>query len=93
MLQIVNGYPCQDCADVALAKQGKNPAHPNTAPTKPGQPDKPGQGANLTSGAAASPAVALGGSLAAPNGATTQAQSAQASTATLYSGALVNLSV
>ena len=32
-LEIVNGYVCKDCADVARAKKGEDPA------TKPNSPD------------------------------------------------------
>ena len=69
-MQIVNGYLCQTCCDVALAKQGKNPAHPN-APAW--QSDKTGQvGTNA-------PAVTFGGALAQANGgASSQAGSQQA---------------
>ena len=27
-MQVVNGYICRDCTDVARAKQGVDPAHP-----------------------------------------------------------------
>jgi hypothetical protein len=27
-MQVVNGYICRDCTDVARAKQGIDPAHP-----------------------------------------------------------------
>ncbi len=34
-LDIVNGYLCLNCADVALAKQGINPAKPQDNPQSP----------------------------------------------------------
>ncbi len=30
-MEIVNGYPCRDCADVALAKRNIDPAKPRQA--------------------------------------------------------------
>ena len=33
--QIVNGYVCFDCADVALAQKGQNPAHPPGSVSNP----------------------------------------------------------
>lgn len=33
--QIVNGYVCFDCADVALAQKDINPAHPPGSPSNP----------------------------------------------------------
>lgn len=30
-MEIVNGYPCRDCTDVALAKKNIDPAHPEEA--------------------------------------------------------------
>jgi hypothetical protein len=30
-MDIVNGYPCRDCADVALAKRNVDPAKPRQA--------------------------------------------------------------
>jgi hypothetical protein len=106
-LQIVNGYACQTCSDVALAKAGKDPAHPNAPPTKPGQTEKPGQtsstgqnaSANATGGTQAvgsnanSPSVILGGALAQANGSPSTSQPTQSAAATSYSGSLVNVSV
>jgi len=34
-LQVVNGYVCFNCADVALAKKDINPAHPPGSPSNP----------------------------------------------------------
>ncbi|MFZ4601905.1 MAG: hypothetical protein ACOYM8_05570 [Caulobacterales bacterium] len=33
-MQIVNGYVCRDCADVALAKRNIDPAHPKDDPSR-----------------------------------------------------------
>ncbi|MFI4933311.1 MAG: hypothetical protein ACHP7N_01720 [Caulobacterales bacterium] len=35
MIEIVNGYPCQNCTDAALAQKGINPAFPNANPQSP----------------------------------------------------------
>lgn len=104
-MQIVNGYVCQTCCDVALAKKGKDPAHPNADPSKAGKADKPGQpgsssptgSADQTQGVqssnAARPAVTFGGALAWVNGVDSTAQPTQPPSPTQYSGGLVNLSV
>jgi hypothetical protein len=34
-MEIVNGYVCQSCSDVSLAKKGVNPAHPKDDPANP----------------------------------------------------------
>ncbi|MEJ0064916.1 MAG: hypothetical protein WDM85_05360 [Caulobacteraceae bacterium] len=34
-VQIVKGYICFDCADVALAQKGQNPAHPTGSVSNP----------------------------------------------------------
>jgi hypothetical protein len=31
-MEIVNGYPCRDCTDVAYAKKNIDPAHPKDPP-------------------------------------------------------------
>lgn len=28
-MQVVNGFPCRNCADAELARKGIDPAHPN----------------------------------------------------------------
>jgi hypothetical protein len=71
--QTVNGYLCFDCADVALAKKGDNPAHPPGSPSNPtgATPNGP-DNANNAGGPAASQgpnAVVFGGALARLNGA------------------------
>jgi hypothetical protein len=63
MIQVVNGYVCMDCADVALAKKDVNPAHPPADPNNP-----PSSSATSASGGPSNtqsaPAVTFGGSLA-----------------------------
>jgi hypothetical protein len=49
---MVNGYSCDNCAQVALAKKDINPAQPSTGPSAPAE----------------TPAVTLGGALAAASG-------------------------
>jgi hypothetical protein len=62
--QIVNGYVCFNCSDVALAQKGVNPAHP------PNSPDPSGQsGAQAPSNTQSTPAVTFGGSLSQSQGA------------------------
>jgi hypothetical protein len=81
-MQIVNGYVCQTCCDVAAAKAGKDPAHPNAPPgstDKSSGAAKPGQ---------TSAAVTFGGALAGPNG----PGAANPSTPPAYSGGLLNVS-
>ena len=39
-MEIVNGYVCRDCSDVALAKRNIDPAHPKDGP---GQSDAQGK--------------------------------------------------
>ena len=52
---MVNGYSCDNCAQVALAKKDINPAQPSAGPNA----------------ATNTPAVTLGGALAAVSGDTT----------------------
>lgn len=102
-MQIVNGYVCLSCCDVAAAKAGKDPAHPNAPPgstDKPGQTNKPGQAATSgqPSGSQPSnanrPAVTFGGALAQTNGSSSagQAPSPSPPGAPAYSGGLLNVS-
>jgi len=62
MIQVVNGFVCMDCADVALAKKDINPAHPPGSPNADPQ-SGPGAGSSTTSNSQATPAVTFGGSL------------------------------
>ncbi len=72
--QTVNGYICFDCADVALAQKGINPAHPpgsvsNPTGATPQGLDNP-RSADGAGGASHSPnAVVFGGALASQTGA------------------------
>ncbi|QCK87992.1 hypothetical protein E8L99_20665 [Phreatobacter aquaticus] len=34
MVQMINGYPCQNCTDISLAKRGLNPENPTNDPVK-----------------------------------------------------------
>jgi len=83
MIQVVNGYVCLDCADVALAKKDINPAHP---PNDPLQSGSQGGASNTQS----TPSVSLGGVLSQlPTGASVQqpnSSSQSASTGTPPSG-------
>ena len=56
MIQVVNGYVCMDCADVALAKKDINPAHPPNDPLQSGSQSG-------SSNTQSTPAVSLGGVL------------------------------
>ncbi len=43
-MEMVNGYPCRDCADVAKAKRGIDPVGPAPAArlaTEPSRPEPP----------------------------------------------------
>ncbi len=91
-MQIVNGYVCQTCCDVAAAKRGKDPAHPDIDTTKPGQTDRSGQPLHPFSDAAKTPAVTFGGALARVDGAANAAGSSAAPSSTRYAGGLVDLS-
>lgn len=85
-MQIVNGYVCQTCCDVAAAKAGKDPAHPNAPPGSTDKPDgaaQPGQ---------SSSAVTFGGALARTNGSDAASPSTPPVTPPAYSGNLLNVS-
>jgi hypothetical protein len=63
-VQIVKGYICFNCADVALAQKGQNPAHPPGSPSNP--TGNTPNGPYAPSGAAAvdaGQAVVFGGAL------------------------------
>lgn len=103
MMQIVNGYVCRTCCDVAAAKAGKDPAHPNAPPGQTGKTNKSDQtgpsdpSAAVDSANAQQPtnanraAVTFGGVLAQVNGLSASPQ-ASPPPSTLYSGGLVNIS-
>jgi hypothetical protein len=56
-MEIVNGYVCRNCTDVALAKRGVDPAKPKEDPKSP-------QYDPAAAKAGHGPAVTLGGALA-----------------------------
>jgi len=62
--QIVNGYVCFNCSDVALAQKDINPAHPPNRPY-PAPPSATGDGSGPqgASNTQTTPAVTFGGSL------------------------------
>jgi hypothetical protein len=64
-VQIVQGYICFNCADVALAQKGENPAHPPGSPSNPtgNTPNGP-YPLNGAKALDASSAVVFGGALA-----------------------------
>jgi hypothetical protein len=67
-IQVVNGYVCLDCADVALAKKDLNPAHPPNSPNA--EPPSAGlDGSSTSSNSQSTPAVTFGGSLSQTGGA------------------------
>jgi hypothetical protein len=68
MIQVVNGFVCMDCADVALAKKDINPAHPPNSPNADPQSGS-GAGSSTSSNSQATPAVTFGGSLSQLSGA------------------------
>ncbi|WP_203072678.1 hypothetical protein [Falsiroseomonas ponticola] len=52
-MQIVNGYPCRDCTDVARAKRGIDPARPDQEPAPGPAAAAPGQEPGWVAGARA----------------------------------------
>jgi hypothetical protein len=66
--QIVNGYVCFNCSDVALAQKDINPAHPPNSPD-PSGPTNGASGAQGSSNTQSTPAVTFGGSLSQTQGA------------------------
>jgi hypothetical protein len=66
--QIVNGYVCFNCSDVALAQRDINPAHPPNSPDPSGQANG-SSGAQGSSNTQSTPAVTFGGSLSQTQGA------------------------
>jgi hypothetical protein len=64
--QIVNGYVCFNCSDVALAQKDINPAHP---PNSPSSQTNGSSGTPGSSNTQSTPAVTFGGSLSQSQGA------------------------
>jgi hypothetical protein len=52
-MEIVNGYMCRDCTDVAYAKKNIDPAHPKDGPQPSEQPSRTNPEAVQWSGALA----------------------------------------
>ena len=71
-IQVVNGFVCMDCADVALANKDINPAHPPNSPTADAQSASSSNGQGT-------PAVTFGGSLTQLTGAQAVQQAGRAS--------------
>ncbi|MBI1210358.1 MAG: hypothetical protein GC190_02760 [Alphaproteobacteria bacterium] len=61
MIEMVNGYVCRDCSDVALAKRNIDPAHPKDDPNAVNKADATQRdnavsfGGNLTPGSKLDP--------------------------------------
>lgn len=84
----VNGYACDNCAQVAEAKQGINPADPTAGPYGV---DAGAPGTSSTSGAGdQSPAVSFGGALSGLGASTGQGAAAANPTAP---GARLDISI
>ena len=73
--QVINGFVCFNCADVALAKKDINPAHPPGSPSNPtgatgANPSQTSNGSPPSQGTSpgATPSVTFGGTLAQLNG-------------------------
>jgi hypothetical protein len=63
-MEIVNGYVCKNCTDVAYAKKGIDPAHPKDGPNGVDAKDKPGKPGKPDAKGDHGPAVTFGGALA-----------------------------
>jgi hypothetical protein len=80
--QIVNGYVCFNCSQVALAQKGINPANPPTIPgASPSQTNNGSSGVSGSSNTQSTPAVTFGGGLSQTQGAAA-VQPAEGSSAT-----------
>jgi hypothetical protein len=67
-IQVVNGFVCMDCADVALANKDINPAHPPGSPNADPRASSTGASTGSETGDGA-PAISFGGSLSQLSGA------------------------
>jgi hypothetical protein len=83
-MQIVNGYVCQCCSDVALAQKGIDPAQPQDNPQSP-------QYNPQAAAARRDPAVVFAGALAGLNGAS-QSSAAGQQSSPFQTGSMVDLS-
>ncbi|HEX4196362.1 MAG TPA: hypothetical protein VHZ26_02880 [Caulobacteraceae bacterium] len=84
MIQVVNGYVCMDCADVALAKKDINPAHPPNSPDA--NPQSASSNGQTNSNGQTTPAVTFGGSLSQLSGANAVQQPGATSASSLNPG-------
>ncbi len=66
-MEIVNGYVCQSCCDVALAKKGVDPAHPKDDPTSAAYDPAVAKQDKAKASGNYAPAVTFGGALAGLN--------------------------
>ena len=90
-MEVVNGYVCKSCCDVALAKKGVDPAHPKDDPANPAFDPKVAAADKAKAGGVVRPAVTFGGQLAAVNATASVVDPTR--TATSYSpGSVINLS-
>ena len=71
-MEVVNGYVCKTCTDVANAKRGVDPARPKDGPDGAYAADK----AEESKAAQRGPAVTFGGELSGANGVETVGPSA-----------------
>ncbi len=67
-MEVVNGYVCRNCTDVAYAKKGVDPAHPKDGPQGVYASDKAAAGENAET-ASRVPAVTFGGGVVGPDAA------------------------
>lgn len=92
-MEVVNGYVCKTCTDVANAKKGVDPAHPKDGPNGVYKADRAeardqASKAATAPGAERGPAVTFGGGLIPPVSPAVDAAKTQAYTP----GATLNLS-
>lgn len=78
-MEVVNGYVCRNCTDVAYAKKGVDPAHPKDGPQGVYATDKTADGKPAET-ASRGPAVTFGGGVTAPEGSPTPAAYAPGAT-------------
>jgi hypothetical protein len=66
-IQVVNGYVCQSCSDVALAKKGVNPSHPQDDPSSPNYNAASAKADKAKEAGVVTASVVFGGSLSGLN--------------------------
>ena len=86
MIDIVNGYVCNNCSDVALAKRDINPAHPKDGPAGQNKSTDP-------TGIDRNRAVTFGGALArnADNSDASSQAAASSSPTVARAGSVLNI--